>query len=291
MDRKRTKRLYQTGAKIFQVLFVLVFTFSLLGVQPVKPVQAADTCVTSRISASADDVEQRNDTGAVDLDGDNDTKSLQTFRAYAGSTTGTLNWWGLRFLNVNVPQGATITSADVTFRSNLASGSTASAMTLWGQLAANAATFTTATNNVTSRTRTSASSSWEIPQWADATDYATPNLASVVQEIVNQAGWVANNAMVIIGQTTVSQNRSARSYNSTTNGDPNAPLLEICYSVGPAIITTATLTAFSTPLGTPSAIQTYTVSGINLTSGIDIGGVGGFEWRWHTDDQFHLPDD
>jgi len=39
--RNYTKSLYQTGVKFFQVLFVLVFTFSLVGMQPVKPVQAA----------------------------------------------------------------------------------------------------------------------------------------------------------------------------------------------------------------------------------------------------------
>ena len=116
-------------------------------------VGTAPICVTSRISASADDAEQRNDDGAVDLDGDTSTHSLQTYRAYAGSSTSTLNWWGLRFLNVNVPQGATITSADVTFRANLASGTTASGMTLWGQLATNPTTFTTTANNISSTNR------------------------------------------------------------------------------------------------------------------------------------------
>ena len=84
------------------------------------------------------------------------------YRAYGGSTTD-LNWWGLRFQSVNVPQGATITSADVTFRANLASGTTASGMTLWGQLATSPATFTASANSIAARTRTSASATWSVP--------------------------------------------------------------------------------------------------------------------------------
>ena len=244
-------------------------------------VGTAPICVTSRISVSADDAEQRNDTNAVDLDGDTDTHSLQTYRAYAGSSTSTLNWWGLRFLNVNVPQGATITSADVTFRANLASGATASGMTLWGQLATSPATFTTSANNITGRTRTSASASWSVAQWTSGSDYATPDLSAVVQEIVNQSGWAANNAMVVIGQTTVTQNRSAISRDST-NGSTLAPLLEVCYTTlpaGPTITTSGTLSPFSTTPGIPSAAQTYTVAGSNLTANISINAPTGFELK------------
>jgi len=45
----------------------------------------------------------------------------------------------------------------------------------------------------------------------------------------------------------------------------------------PTITTTGTLTAFSTCAGTPSATQTYTVSGSNLTTNISIAAPAGFE--------------
>ncbi|MDI9548833.1 MAG: hypothetical protein QM346_14680, partial [Chloroflexota bacterium] len=225
---------------LLHLLTLLAVLFSGLGTaltpEPVAA-QATPTCITSRISASSDDVEERTDNGAVDDDGDTSTHSLQTVRAYAGSSTGTRNWWGLRFLNVNVPQGATITSAAVTFRANAGSGSSNSGMTIWGQLAENPATFTESTNNVSNRATTSASVSWDIPQWTSGSDYATPSLAGIVQEIVNQSGWSANNALVVIGQTTADQNRSAVSRDGT-NGSTLAPLLEVCYTegaVGPTI--------------------------------------------------------
>ena len=260
------------------VLFVVIF--SLLGFQHSQPVQAQaeEICVASRISASADDVEERNDTGAVDLDGDTTTKSLQTFRAYGGGSSGTLNWWGLRFLNLDVPPGVTITSAKVTFRANASSGSSASGMTLWGQLAANPSTFTTSSNNVTSRDRTTASIEWSIDPWTNAENYDTPNLSAVIQEIVNQPSWVAGNAMVIIGQTTVSQNRSAISYNST-DGPSLAPILEVCYTLEPipTISPSGVLSEFSAATGEYSAEQNYAVSGINLDENITITPPADFE--------------
>ncbi len=244
-------------------------------------VGTAPICVTSRISASADDAEQRNDDRRRGPGrGYGSTHSLQTYRAYAGSSTSTLNWWGLRFLNVNVPQGATITSADVTFRANLASGTTASGMTLWGQLTTNPTTFTTTANNIsstTTRPRTTASLAWSVPAWTSGSDYATPDVSAIVQEIVNQSGWAANNALVVIGQTTVTQNRSAISRDST-NGSTLAPLLEVCYTTapaGPTITTSGTLSPFSTTPGIPSAAQTYTVAGSNLTANISIERAGG----------------
>jgi len=194
---------------------------------------SSETCVTSRINLGSDDVEERMNTGStngdVDLDGDTNNKLLQMYRGYGGSTTDR-NWWGFRFQNVAVPQGATIESANITFRANETSGSTASGMTLWGQAADNAATFTVAKNNVSSRPMTTASTNWSVPQWTSGSDYNTPNLAAVIQEIVDRPDWSANNAIAILGQTTVSQNRSAISYDST-NGATLAPILEVCYTV------------------------------------------------------------
>ena len=271
MFNKNTK-LHQvrTVRSLLQILLIAAIVLSLVGLQPPGIVKA-DTCVTSRISASADDVEERNDNGAVDVDGDSSTHALQTFRAYGGGSAGTINWWGLRFLNINVPQGASIVSAKITFRANASSGTTASGMTLWGQLATNPATFSSSTNNVTNRARTTSSVAWTIPQWTSGSDYMTSDLAAIVQEIVDQAGWVANNALVIIGQTTVSQNRSAASRDST-NGTTLAPMLEVCYTEGtsPRITISGSLNSFSGEPGLPSSVQSYSVGGTNLEDDITI---------------------
>ncbi|MEJ5200980.1 MAG: DNRLRE domain-containing protein [Anaerolineales bacterium] len=55
------------------------------------------------------------------------------------------------------------------------------------------------------------------------------------------------------------------------------PTLNITYCSGPKITTAGTLTTFSTQPGVPSAAQTYTVSGKNLTADINISAPSGFE--------------
>jgi pectin methylesterase-like acyl-CoA thioesterase len=58
----------------------------------------------------------------------------------------------------------------------------------------------------------------------------------------------------------------------------------------PAIVTTGTLTGFTQTIGTPSAVQTYTVSGTGLTANItitppanyEVSGDGGATWRTNT---------
>ena len=213
--------------------------------------------------------------GYVDIDGDSTNHHFQTYRAY-GSPSGTsLNYWGLRFLNVNVPQGATISSADVTFRV-LATNAAESGMTLWGQLVPNPTTFvasTSSTYDISStslRPRTTATTAWTVPAWTSGSDYLTPDLSTIVQEIVNQSGWAANHAMVIVGLASVNQNKTAAQYDSAS-GSTLAPLLSICYSQNnPTITTVGTLSAFSAPTGTPSAQQSYTVSGANLSGDVTI---------------------
>ena len=52
----------------------------------------------------------------------------------------------------------------------------------------------------------------------------------------------------------------------------NRPTLNVsyCYAVGPTISTAGTLNAFSSSPGVPSAQQSYTVSGSNLTDNITV---------------------
>ena len=55
-------------------------------------------------------------------------------------------------------------------------------------------------------------------------DQRTPNLASIVQEVVNRTGWTSGNALMVL--TTGSGERAAESYNGESAA---APLLHIEY--------------------------------------------------------------
>ncbi len=66
---------------------------------------------------------------------------------------------------------------------------------------------------------------------------------------------------------------------STANGERwNIDDFKITGTIsGPAILTNGTLSNFVSPAGTPSESQSYTVSGVNLTSDISISAPAGFE--------------
>ena len=207
------------------ILFI-VFLASIGAILAPAPVaaQAGEVCVESRISSNNDDAEER-----IGGFGEGDMYlSNNDLRMYRNiSSSNRRMWWGLRFQNVSVPQGATITSATVEFRASSNSTGATASMTLWGQLATNPSTFTSSDYDISTRSRTSASAAWSVPQWSNNNNYDTPSLTAIVQEIVDQPGWSANNALVIVGRTEADRDRSADSRNGSTS---NAPLLKVCYA-------------------------------------------------------------
>ncbi|MCP3904204.1 MAG: hypothetical protein GY715_11285 [Planctomycetes bacterium] len=111
---------------------------------------------------------------------------------------GAKPWFGVRFTNVAIEQGAIITSAYLEFKANdSTSGDTD--ITIYGEDADDPGTFTSASSNVSGRTRTTASCVYNnMPAWTSGNWYQTPSLVSVVQEIVDRPGFASSNAMVFI---------------------------------------------------------------------------------------------
>ncbi len=116
---------------------------------------------------------------------------------YSGDwSSGDYDWAsGFRFTGVTIPQGATITSAYLTLNSAGVSGAIQQKF-INGEAADNAATFSTAAD-YNGRTRTSASVSWTAGAWTSGTWYNSTDITTVVQEIVNRAGWTSGNAMAL----------------------------------------------------------------------------------------------
>ena len=108
---------------------------------------------------------------------------------------------GLRFAGVGIPRGATIVTAWVQFQVDETSSGTVS-LTIAGEASDNTPTFTSATGNVSSRPQTAAVVPWSPPAWptvgAAGAGQRTPNLAAVIQEIVNRAGWLSGRSLVLI---------------------------------------------------------------------------------------------
>jgi PKD repeat protein len=175
------------------------------------------TTVEKRIASSADDAEQ-GASGAVDLN------SSDLELVADGSDVQTV---GLRFAGLAIPPGAAVSSAWIQFQTDETS-SVATTLTIQGEASDNAVPFTSGTNNIGARPRTTASVGWTPAAWnvvgEAGSAQRTPDLAGVVQQIVNRGGWVSGNAMVFV--ITGSGERTAEAYDGSTSG---APLLHVVF--------------------------------------------------------------
>ncbi len=177
-----------------------------------------------RVSHTWDDAEERSDPGNEGVVTNN--QDLEMVWDNGGNQTV-----GIRFLDISIPKGAYISRAYIQFTMDEAeSGETN--LNIHGELSPNAARYTGSTPfGISTRTRTAASVAWTPPPWviqdAAGPNERTPNIAPVIQEIVDQANWVSGNALAVI--ITGTGERVAHAYNS----DPNkAPLLYIEYNTG-----------------------------------------------------------
>ena len=140
------------------------------------------------------------------------------------SGAGGPSWFwcpGVRFNNVTVAQGATITSAKITYTGRVTDVPLGYDQTIYGDDVDDSVNFVD-NANIISRTRTTASASWTTPIVTTAdTEFDTADLTSIVQEIVDRAGWASGNDMTFMSITTAgtADNNGADVYyyaNSTT---------------------------------------------------------------------------
>ena len=137
---------------------------------------------------------------------------------------------GLRFTGLNIPHGAVIESASIQFTVDEVSSGTCK-LYIKGHNADDSESFTSVKNNVSGRLTTSAVVIWEPAAWptvgAAGTDQKTPDLSSIIQEIVNSPGYTQSSAISII--ITGTGERTAEAYEGSAG---SAALLTVNYTVG-----------------------------------------------------------
>ncbi|MEM7209676.1 MAG: chitobiase/beta-hexosaminidase C-terminal domain-containing protein, partial [Pseudomonadota bacterium] len=184
---------------------------------PTEPVTAN---FQTRISRGRDDAEETVASGNVNAS----SSDLEL------STDGnTLQVIGLRFQDIAIPADTTITQANIQFTS-AATDTGATNLTIFGDANAQPGAINTGNSNISNRTTTSTSVNWSPPSWLGSgnttEDQRTPDLSSIVQEIIDLPGWQENNNMVfVIGGT---GERTAESYNGSAS---EAALLSIDYEI------------------------------------------------------------
>ena len=178
--------------------------------------RAQTTTFEVRVAASLDDAEQFADSSmyynSSDLELIHDTSDQIV---------------GMRWVSLAIPPGSTITAAWIQFSAK-ESQSEVTNLNFRGQATDAAPAFSGIKNNIGARPRTSSVVTWSPPAWTAGQIGAgqqTPDLKSVIQEVVSRPGWALNNPLVIIVNGTGHRTTWA------WDGNPaQAPLLHVEYT-------------------------------------------------------------
>ena len=139
---------------------------------------------------------------------------------------------GWRFQNIAIPQGATINSASIRYYAYSGSGDTT--IRFRTEDSDNAAPFTTGSANLTSRTFGSTFVDWTLPtSWSGGSQHTSPELASIVQPIVDRAGWGGGNSIVFITQGQPDYPSGSHRVRTYNYGPAYAAVLNVDYTWTP----------------------------------------------------------
>lgn len=149
-----------------------------------------------------------------------------------GRASNPVGSW-LRFLNVSIPQGATVVSAVLTVEAVTVGLTVSDVRTKINADAVDNAVAPTSHAEFVALTRTTAQVDFDPVVWKTGAVYDLPDLSAVVQEVIDRAGWVAGNALQLLwdndGTAVAATRIVAASYESATRQEPR---LVVTYSVG-----------------------------------------------------------
>jgi CheY-like chemotaxis protein len=199
------------------------------------------TSLTLRVNAAAD--------SAYDVAGNSALNTGTPMELGGKDASGNLITGGVRFTNVTIPRGATITSAKLDFVESFGGNYGTNVKTkIYGEAADSPTTFSTS-SLPRSRSLTTANVSWNSNGTIVGTGslYSTsatappPEMATIVQEIVDRSGWASGNNMAFLVKDNGSTNDWWWEPRSYAFGASSAPYLYVTYSV-----TTVTASASGT---------------------------------------------
>jgi hypothetical protein len=180
-----------------------------------------------RIAADDDDAEEEVPGGGMDR-GSSDLEL-----GYEEGTT--LQAVGCRWAGVSIPKGAIITEAWVQFSADDIDNPyhvLDVSVVIEGELSGSPATFSDTVGDISSRPTTTAQMVWDIPQWMDThamgPEERTPDISSIIQQIVDQPGWVGT-VVLMFRDNPAKPSQGTREAESFDGAANEAPLLHISY--------------------------------------------------------------
>lgn len=186
-----------------------------------------------RVQDDDDDAEEQISTGDVDA-GSSDIE-LGSEDGGSGSAEQIV---GLRFLDVRIPNAATINAAYIQFECDVARNDQPNELEIWMEDEDDPPTFIdgAGNDNISNRTRTSASVLWSPPEWDTDQErelnQRTPNIATAVKEVVDRGGWAPGQAMVSIIENEAGGavgRHEAEAHDSSSPAEANEPMLQVSW--------------------------------------------------------------
>ncbi|MEW5722959.1 MAG: PilC/PilY family type IV pilus protein [Thermodesulfobacteriota bacterium] len=185
--------------------------------------------VTVNATANRDDAEEKYG-WAVDGSSYSHSTDLDLGALDAGATQDILV--GIRFPNAGLPQGATITKAEIRFKA-CANTAGAAHIKIYGIKETDTAQFldqgyepSDGSFNVKNRPQTTNFENWIPGDWTSGTVYTSPDLKTIVQELVNQDGWTTSSP---VGFKIYPVNGKRDAY-AADNATANEPVLYVEYT-------------------------------------------------------------
>jgi hypothetical protein len=150
-------------------------------------------------------------------------------------TPANLQTVGCRWTGIPIPKGATITEAWVQFSADSVGSAQQTAdvsLIIAGEVPLNPVTFIADAGDITRRPATTSSVVWDVPVWttvhAQGPEERTPDISSVIQEIVNQNSW-AGTIVLTFSDNPANPSQGTREAESYDGGVDEAPLLHISF--------------------------------------------------------------
>ena len=143
---------------------------------------------------------------------------------------------GMVFRNVNIPQGAEIVSASLKIQSYYRYLDDIVYARIEAEAVDNAESLGSIRHPLHSRLvdslpRTNASVEWDyFEPWVAETWYESPDIADVIQEVIDRAGWLPNNSLTILYSNRDIEG-GYRNFFSYDSGRNDAPKLKITYAI------------------------------------------------------------
>lgn len=194
-------------------------------------VQIAPTTITSRIGSGGDDV-YHSFNPSTNSHGFNFTANDVPVGLFSPTETGL--GAALRFAGLAIPQGATVTAAKLTVVSSSTDSDAGVKSRIRARLADNATmTANDAEFHNAALWGTTAVNWDDMGAWGNGAAFDSPDLASVLNEIVARPGWASGNAVVLrwddLDLRTAQAGMAVRRGRSYNNSAAEAPLLTVSY--------------------------------------------------------------